>query len=56
MALNIHGHFNYELLQQLLYQNYHYVLLMVLGIFALVKVTDMVVDFIDWRQQQRMER
>lgn len=55
MALNIHGQFTYELMQQLLYKNYHYVLLMVLGIFVLVKLTEIVADYLKYRQLKRME-
>jgi len=55
MALNIHGQFTYELMQQLLYRNYHYVLLMVLGIFVLVKLTEISVDYIKFRQLKKMD-
>jgi ABC-type dipeptide/oligopeptide/nickel transport system permease component len=54
MALNIHGQFNYELLQQVLYKNFHYVALMALGIFALVKLTDIAAEYVKYKQQQRM--
>lgn len=46
MALNIHGHFTYELMQQVLYKNYHYALLMSLGIFILVKATDIFAEIL----------
>ena len=46
MALNIHGHFTYELMQQVLYKNYHYALLMSLGIFILVKATDILAEIL----------
>ncbi len=45
MALNIHGHLGYELLQQLLYQNYEIVLVIILFIFYLVKLTEMATDW-----------
>ncbi len=46
MALNIHGHFTYELMQQVLYKNYHYALLMSLGIYILVKATDIFAELL----------
>jgi len=46
MALNIQGHFCYELLQQLLYKNYPVALLIIYGIFLLVKSTEMIIDFL----------
>ena len=46
MALNIHGHFTYELMQQVLYKNYHYALLMSLGIFILIKATDILAEIL----------
>ncbi len=54
MALNIHGHFSYELLQQLLYKNYHYVLLMALGYFILVKATDMLAEALKQHEQNKL--
>ncbi len=50
MALNIHQHLSYELLKQLLYKNYPEVILMVLGIFYLVKATDI---FADWAKERK---
>jgi hypothetical protein len=44
MALNIQGHLCYELLQTLLYKQYDVAMTIVLGIFLLVKVTEMLVD------------
>lgn len=46
MALNIQGHFCYELLQQLLYRNYSVAILIIYGIFLLVKLTEIAVDFL----------
>ncbi len=46
MALNIQGHFCYELLQQLLYKNYSVAILIIYGIFLLVKLTEIAVDFL----------
>ncbi len=54
MALNIHGHFSYELLQQLLYKNYHYVLLMALGYFVLVKATDVLAEALKQHEQNKL--
>lgn len=55
MALNIHGHLNYELLQHLLYRNYDIVIAGILFIFYTVKITDMVVDYLLHRQNLRFE-
>jgi hypothetical protein len=44
MALNIQGHLCYELLQTILYRQYDVALAIVLGIFLLVKVTEILVD------------
>ncbi len=52
MALNIHGHLSYELLRQLLYKNYDAVIIILAGIFYLVKATEI---FTDWLQD-RAER
>jgi len=54
MALNIHGQFNYELLQQVLYKNFHYVALMALGLFVLVKLTDISAEYFKYKQLKRM--
>jgi ABC-type dipeptide/oligopeptide/nickel transport system permease component len=44
MALNIQGHLGYELLQNILYKQYDVVVSIILGIFFIVKVTEMIVD------------
>lgn len=44
MALNIQGHLGYELLQTILYKQYDVVVSIVLGIFFIVKATEIVVD------------
>ncbi len=44
MALNIQGHLGYELLQNILYKQYDVVVSIILGIFFIVKVTEIVVD------------
>lgn len=54
MALNIHGHLSYELLQQLLYQNYDLAILIIWGIFLLVKLTEWFTDVVLFRQKKRM--
>ena len=46
MALNIHGHLSYELLQQLLYKNYDIVIVIVMSIFFIVKVTEILTDWV----------
>ena len=45
MALNIHGHLCYELLQNILYKQYDVVLVIVLGIFVVVKATEIFTDY-----------
>jgi hypothetical protein len=44
MALNIHGHLSYELMQNLLYQKYQLVLFIVFLIYLTVKWTEVFVD------------
>jgi hypothetical protein len=55
MALNIQGHFNYELLRQLLFQNYAIVLVIVAMIFYTVKLTEIITDYLIHREIQRYE-
>jgi hypothetical protein len=55
MALNIHGHLTYELLRQLLYKNYLFVIIIMLFIFYTVKLTEIVADVIIHRESQRYE-
>jgi hypothetical protein len=50
MALNIQGRLGYELLQNVLYRDYQVVAFIVLAIFAVVKVTEIVVDL--WHQRE----
>ncbi|NOX88804.1 MAG: hypothetical protein GXO77_07245 [Calditrichaeota bacterium] len=54
MALNIHGHLSYELLQQLLYQNYDLAALIILGIFLIVKATELITDLAIFKEQKRL--
>lgn len=51
MALNIHGHFTYELLKQILYKNFDIVIVIILGIYYIVKLTEI---FADWITQKEM--
>jgi hypothetical protein len=44
MALNIQGHLGYEMLQNILYKQYDVVVSIILGIFFVVKATEIVVD------------
>ncbi len=53
MALNIQGHLGYELLQNLLYRRYDVVVTILFGIFLLVKVTELAVD---WRVHRESRR
>lgn len=55
MALNIHGYLNYEMLRQLLYKNFDIVLIIVLGIFYTVKITEILTDFIVHRESLKYE-
>lgn len=55
MALNIHGHFSYELLKQILYKNYDIVIVIVLGIFYIVKFTEIFADWISNKEAQKYE-
>ncbi len=55
MALNIQGHFSYELLKQLLYKNYDIVIVIVLGIFYLVKMTEVFTDWITYKESLKYE-
>lgn len=45
MALNIQGHLCYELLQNLLYKNYGAIAIILYGIFLIVKLTEIAVDY-----------
>lgn len=44
MALNIQGHLGYELMQNILYKKYDVALTIVVGIFLVVKATEIAVD------------
>ncbi len=44
MALNIQGHLGYELLQSILYRQYDVAMCIIVGIFLIIKGTEVVVD------------
>jgi hypothetical protein len=54
MALNIQGHLCYELMQNILYKNLSVVLLILFGIFLIVKLTEIVIDSILMKHQNRI--
>lgn len=53
MALNLQGFLSYELLKQILYRNYDIVIFIILGIFYIVKLTDILTDILVNYQQQK---
>jgi hypothetical protein len=55
MALNIHGHLNYEMLRQLLYKNYSLVTVMLLCIFYTVKMTEVFADYLIYKENLKYE-
>jgi hypothetical protein len=55
MALNIHGHLNYEMLRQLLYKNYDVVIIIILGIFYTVKATEIITDILVHKESMKYE-
>jgi hypothetical protein len=55
MALNIHGHLNYEMLRQLLYKNYAIVAVIMLLIFYTVKMTEIFADYLIYRENLKYE-
>ncbi|MBN2035362.1 MAG: hypothetical protein JW768_01340 [Chitinispirillaceae bacterium] len=55
MALNIHGHLNYEMLRQLLYKNYSIVIVIILFIFYTVKMTELFADVLAHREAMKYE-
>jgi hypothetical protein len=54
MALNIQGHLCYELMQNILYKNISVVLIILFGIFLIVKLTQIVIDGILIKHQSRI--
>jgi hypothetical protein len=55
MALNLHGYLSYELLRQMLYGNAAIVIVMILGIYYLVKATEIFTDFLVYREERKYE-
>lgn len=55
MALNIHGYLNYEMLRQMLYKNYDVVIVIILCIFYTVKITEMLTDYLVYRESLKYE-
>jgi hypothetical protein len=55
MALNIHGYLNYEMLRQILYKNYDIVIFIILGIFYIVKLTEILTDLLTHREAMKYE-
>jgi hypothetical protein len=55
MALNIQGHLSYELLQQILYKNFDIVIVIILGIFYAVKLTEILTDIIMNRESRKYD-
>ena len=55
MALNIQGHLCYELLQNILYENFQAVLLIVFLIFLLLKLTEVYCDYLQHHYSSKYE-
>jgi hypothetical protein len=55
MALNIQGHLCYELLQDILYKRYDIALVIIFGIFMVVKATEVLVDYWFFFESQKYE-
>ena len=55
MALNIQGHLGYEMLQNILYRRYDIVASIILGIFLVVKATELAADVWFHRETRRYE-
>ncbi len=55
MALNIQGHLCYELMQNILYKNIPVVLIIIMGIFLVVKLTEIIIDEITLLQRRKTE-
>lgn len=55
MALNIHGHICYEMLRQMLYKNYSIVIVIILGLFYTVKMTEIYSDYLVFRSEKKYE-
>ncbi len=55
MALNLQGHLSYEMLKNILFEQYDIVLLIVFMIFLLVKASEILIDFIFHKISMRYE-
>ncbi|MGD9489904.1 MAG: hypothetical protein AB7W47_17925 [Calditrichaceae bacterium] len=55
MALNIQGHLCYELLQNILYRHFDVVIVILLGLFYIVKLTELGADYLMHRESQKFE-
>ena len=55
MALNIQGHLCYELLQDILYKRYDIALVIIFGVFLVVKATEVLVDYWFFFESQQYE-
>ena len=55
MALNIHGHLSYELMQNLLYQKYQLVLAIIFLIYLTVKATEIFIDVFIYKQNEKYQ-
>jgi hypothetical protein len=53
MALNIQGHFCYELLQQILYRHYDIAAAIIFGIFLTVKATEIAIDIWEHKEKRK---
>ena len=53
MALNIQGHFCYELLQQILYRQYDIAAVIIFGIFMTVKFTEIIIDIWEYKEKKK---
>jgi hypothetical protein len=53
MALNIQGHFCYELLQQILYKQYDIAAVIIFGIFLTVKATEIAIDIWEHKEKRK---
>lgn len=55
MALNMQGRLCYEMLQQMLYRNYSIVFAIMMGLFLLVKATEIAVDVWMYRLERKFD-
>jgi hypothetical protein len=55
MALNIQGHLCYELMQNILYKNFSAVLIIIFGVFLIVKLTEIFIDHLVSVQRRKID-